>query len=126
MVPRFATATNAQVKSLQELLTLPLITVYGGLAGAQVNFLDNLLGDSETPLQFRQINAYCRAFYTADDINDISKTWSKVSSGNFTCVDGGSKPGTAVPKKNSGTSLRGDIGIYCVFAIVVASGFLLV
>jgi len=117
------TATNAQVKSLQALLTFPLITIHGGLASARVNFLDNLLGDSETPLQFRQINSNCRTFYTADDINDISKTWSKVAGGNFTCVDGGSKPGT--PKKNSGNSLSPS-NISWVFAGALMSVILLI
>lgn len=81
--------------------------------------------DSDVPLQFRQINSDCRLFYTADDINNISKTWSKVSSGNFTCVDGGSKPGTTKPgttgprKKNSGSILSPrNLYMACLIPIV--------
>jgi hypothetical protein len=109
-----ATVTTAQGNALTAMLTLPNLNLWSG--DASLNFQDNLLSDSDVPLQFRTKAADCRMFYTADDINNIAKTWSKISGGNFTCVDGGSKPGQA--KKNSAPrSVSGGLGWAAAIAI---------
>ncbi|KAF2665447.1 hypothetical protein BT63DRAFT_428401 [Microthyrium microscopicum] len=114
-----------QLNALKALLNTPQMNIWTG--DAQLNFKDNLLGDSDVPLQFRTKSADCRLFYTADDINHVTSTWSKVASGNFTCVDGGSKPGTKAPAsdKTNGASksMSGGLGwsmmITTIFAVVM-------
>jgi hypothetical protein len=78
------------------------------------------------------MNAGCRLFYTNDDIKNITSTWSKIASGNFTCIDGGAKPGTpgsngspaaGSSKKNAAQSL-GVSNLY-ISSVVVATVTLL-
>jgi hypothetical protein len=114
------TLTSDQSSALKALDVISPIA----LAGASLNFLDNLEPDSNIPLQFRNMNSDCRVFYTADDINNPTTTWSKISAGNFTCVDGGSKPGTS-PKKSGGVkdaqlqlSLATALVLLCTFWVL--------
>jgi hypothetical protein len=85
-----ADANSSDIQVLSAFTDLPSIEQ---TATFNVNFMDNMEPDSDVPLQFRSMKADCRLFYQIDDIQSISKTWSRVASGNYTCVDGGTKPG---------------------------------
>jgi hypothetical protein len=96
----------AEFTALQTLVQAPQVAWAafgnGGFYDFAFNFLDNMHKDSDVPPQFNSSMSNCRMFYTAGDISNIASTWSKIASGNYTCVDGGNKPGQQnVPGQNS-------------------------
>jgi hypothetical protein len=112
------TISDTLAQSLAAMFDVPSINLWKG--DGTVNFLDNTVSGSDVPLQFQTKASNCRAFYTADDINNISKTWAKISAGNITCVDGGTKPGA--PKKNGATKYGSlELGWAIVFAVLVSA-----
>jgi hypothetical protein len=115
--------SDSILNTLLSLITIPQIKLGNNL---EINFVDNMApGTSDTPLQFEPQPADCRLFYTADDINDIKSTWSKIAAKNFTCVDGGTKPGDPKPKKSVG--IKSIIpGVSVTLAIITTLGFLLI
>jgi hypothetical protein len=112
------TISNTLAQSLATIFNVPNINLWNN--DGTVNFLDNTWPGSDVPLQFQSMPADCRTFYTADDINNITKTWSRIAAGNITCVDGGSKPGT--PKKNGVTKVGSmGFGLAATFVIIVSA-----
>jgi hypothetical protein len=95
--------TPDETSAIKTLLEVPPMNQ--NLYGMNINFLDNMgTGTSDMPMQFNSTMANCRIFYTASDITNIASTWSKISSGNFTCIDGGSKPGQQPVPGQNGTA----------------------
>jgi hypothetical protein len=114
--------TQSILDTLLSLITVPRINLGSAL---EINFVDNMApGTSDTPLQFERREADCRMFYTASDINNIQSTWSKISSGNYTCIDGGTKPGTPKAKSAGVRSMVSEVGM--ALAIMTTLGFLII
>jgi hypothetical protein len=72
------------------------------------NLLDNLLPDSDVPMQFNNQAAGCRLFYLQDDMTNIGSTWNRIAAGNYSCVDSGKKPSDQTPVSPSGSGGSGS------------------
>jgi hypothetical protein len=115
-----ASLTDDEVTAL-EALTEASPLAFG--VPPSLNFLDSIYSGSDTPMQFRPANADCRIFYTAADVVNITNTWNKIASGNFTCVDGGAKPGNGA--KKSSANLYAPLNLAWTLAFTAFSAMIL-
>jgi hypothetical protein len=86
--------SDEDLKLLNTLMTDPPLSLWGDASSWTFNFRDsfNKTDTTDTPLQFLgSKKADCRAFYIVEDIADVSSTWERIASGQYTCVDGGRK-----------------------------------
>jgi hypothetical protein len=111
-----ASLTSDDVDAL-EALTLSSPLAFG--VPPSLNFLDSIYSGSDAPMQFRPANADCRVFYTAADVVNITNTWNKIAGSNFTCVDGGSKPGNGA--KKSSANIYTPLNLGWTFALTALS-----